>query len=150
MVQVIGINFDDEYATVSYIKKDKICSFKYKWNELIPTVIYFRNKEDYVIGEKAKNLQVINPSAAAEKFLSHLENNDDCNIVAEDGRKFKISPKAIISYFLNDLFRNIKEKFIRRFGVVDSVIDFVVISVPPKISVQSIESLHHAAAQART
>lgn len=55
MGKEIGIDFGTTNTVISYInKKGKLRQLKYEGQEIIPTVIYFLSKDEYLIGNDAK------------------------------------------------------------------------------------------------
>ena len=57
MGKEIGIDFGTTNTVVTYVdKKNNLRQLRYNRKEtIIPTVIYFKSKSDYVIGRDAKN-----------------------------------------------------------------------------------------------
>ena len=55
MGKEIGIDFGTTNTVISYInKKGKLRQLRYEGQEIIPTVIYFLSKNEYLIGNDAK------------------------------------------------------------------------------------------------
>ena len=151
MGQAIGIDFGTTNTVVSYIDKNKrLQSLKYKGKEIIPSVLFFKSKDEYIIGDRAKKMKVTNPRAAADNFKSRLGNKSTpYDIVAANGDQLTLHPRKAIYYFLNMMFHQaVEEKLIKEFGARDGVIDRVVITVPAKFNDKEIEQIRNAAVKA--
>ena len=150
MGQAIGIDFGTTNTVVSYKnKRGNFRQLKYKNEVLIPSVIFFRTRDDYVIGYPAKNQLVSNSAACVQNFKSNLgETRFTYEITATNGDKFKLTPKKAVKLFLNKVIMEVENKLIKDFGVDEGIIDRVVITVPAKFNPKEIEAIKSAAGDA--
>ena len=73
MGQAIGIDFGTTNTVVSYKnKRGNLKQLDYNGHILIPSVIYFKTKDNYLIGYSARNNLATNPAACVENFKSKL------------------------------------------------------------------------------
>ena len=148
MGQTIGIDFGTTNTVVSFKnKKGKIICLRGENNsKSIPTALYFRSKNDYVIGEKALKLADATNIEPIVSFKSHLnENHFRYNVVCEDGSSFKLSAKKATTYFLSKIINSVQDRVIKVFGAADGYIEKAIITVPAKFSPASKEEIQDAA-----
>lgn len=133
MGKEIGIDFGTTTTEVSYIdKKGHARSMKLEGsNVIIPTVLYFKSEEEYIIGNKASTMSRIHPSASVKNFkLYFTDTTKRYKVVAENGDEFLIKPVKAAQLFLNKLIQIIQPKLFSEFGEKGGAIDKVVITVP--------------------
>ncbi len=145
----IGLDFGTTNSVVTYEDKDgKLKSFKVNGSPLIPSVIFFKTREDYLIGQKALNRSGQNPAGAISGFKTKLnEDNMPYEVILSDGSKFKILPKVAVKYFLNKLMSEVQEYLLKK-RIADAAIDRAVITVPTKFNDKANQAIKSAAAQA--
>lgn len=150
MGKEIGIDFGTTNTVISYInKKGKLRQLRYEGQEIIPTVIYFLSKNEYLIGNDAKKRYKFKKNkAGCINFKPKVSEKEKYNIVAEDGSRLSLRPKDITKLFLNKLIRGIEERLIKEFGPIDGYIEKVVITVPAKFSSSEKEAIRKAAQNA--
>ena len=149
MAIAIGLDFGTTNSVVTYA--DEHGNLKtYRGaggSPLIPSVIYFKTKDDYVIGRKAIGLRAKNFSGAISGFKIKLnEENVPYSLVLEDGSKFKIMPGKVVQLFLNKLLRQVQDYLSKK--IDDATIDRAVITVPTKFSEAANRAIKNAAAKA--
>ena len=105
MTPVIGIDFGTTNTVVSYFKKNgKLRPMRYNGEDSIPSVICFRSKSEWIIGEDAKKLKGMYPEACVESFKSNFRDKDYLyEIKAINGDTFRYKPKFIAQCFLESL-----------------------------------------------
>ena len=146
----IGLDFGTTNSIVTYEdKKGKLRTFKQNGSPLIPSAIYFKSRDDYLIGTKALNMREKNFAALVTGFKTRLnEDNAPYELTLEDGSTFKINPKRVVSLFLNELMRNVQDNLSVKSNAADFVIDRAVITVPTKFNDRAKNAIKIAAAQA--
>lgn len=137
MGKEIGIDLGTTNTVVSYKnKKGHFRHIKYDGKDVIPSVVYFKSKEEYLIGQRAKKRMEANRNRAGiANFKTDLGDGNKCyEIVAENGDEFKLRPREIAIKFLNKLVCEIETRLQKEFGVEDGCIDKAVITVPAKFN----------------
>lgn len=133
MTPVIGIDFGTTNTVVSYFKKNgKLRPMRYNGEDSIPSVICFRSKSEWIIGEDAKKLKGMYPEACVESFKSNFRDKDYLyEIKAINGDTFRYKPKFIAQCFLESLMEYVSDKLMKEFGEPEAR---VVITVPAKFN----------------
>ena len=151
MGQAIGIDFGTTNTVVSYMNKaGNFKQLEYNGNPLIPSVIYFKSKSDYVIGTRAKNFRITAPKSCVENFKSHLgDKKFFYDVTAANGETFKITASKATNFFLNKVVEGVRDKLYKDFPTADEgQIDRAVITVPAKFNPKEIEIIKTAAGNA--
>lgn len=150
MGTAVGLDFGTTNSVVSYGKtNEKLRTYKLNGSPTIPSVLYFKSKDDYVIGQEALTLSEKNPAAKISSFKLKLnEDNLPYVITLEDGTNFRIQPKAAVRMFLNKLMTQVQNYLVKKFGAEDGVIDRAVITVPAKFKNTAVTAIKTAAASA--
>ena len=150
MGQAIGIDFGTTNTVVSYKnKRGNLRPLNYNGNILIPSVIYFKTKDNYLIGHSAKNNLATNPAACVESFKSKLgEKGYVDKVTATNGDKFNLAPRRAVKLFLGKIINDVEQILFKEFGTDEGVIDRVVITVPAKFNPTEIEAIKKAAGDA--
>lgn len=151
MGQAIGIDFGTTNTVVSYKnKRGNLHPLKYNGNILIPSVIYFKTKDTYLIGYPARNYQLNSADACVANFKSKLGRKGYFyDVTAANGDKFKLAPRRAVKLFLGKIISDVQQKFFEEFETTDKgSIDCVVITVPAKFNPTEIESIKKAASEA--
>lgn len=145
----IGLDFGTTNTVVTYEDKNgKLRPYKVNGSPLIPSVIYFKSRADYLIGQRALAKSKQNFAGAVSGFKTRLnEDNAPYEVTAEDGAKFKIVPKVAVKYFLNKLLGEVQEYLLKR-KLSDATIDRAVITVPTKFNDKANQAIKTAAASA--
>ena len=150
MGQAIGIDFGTTNTVVSYKnKRGNLHPLKYNGEILIPSVIYFKTKDAYFIGNAARNYQATYPDACVANFKSKLgDKSFYYNVTAVNGDKFRLIPRRAVKLFLTKIISDVEQKLFEEFGTDEGVIDRVVITVPAKFNPTEIEAIKKAAGDA--
>ena len=151
MGTAVGLDFGTTNTVVTYLDtKGKFRAFKQNGSPLFPSVIFFKSKDDYVIGETAKQLgEGKNSEAKISSFKTALNNDNKPYILKlDDDTNLKIMPKAAVRFFLNKLMREVQEYLIKKFGAENGIIDRAVITVPTKFKDSACNAIKTAAASA--
>ena len=145
----IGLDFGTTNSVVTYIEPNKKPrTYKPGGSPLIPSVIYFKTRDDYVIGQKAVAMSAKNFAGAISGFKIKLnEDNTPYVLTLEDGLTFKIMPKIVVKYFLNKLLGDVQTYLLKRKDI-DATIDRAVITVPTKFKDTANNAIKTAAASA--
>lgn len=133
MGKEIGIDFGTTTTEVSYIdKKGRSRSMRLDGGKaVIPTVLYFKSKEDYLIGQSAAARALAHPEACVRNFKPHLtDRSKKYRVKAENGDEFVIKPIKAAQFFLNHLIQIVQPKLLKEFGEAGGTIDKAVITVP--------------------
>lgn len=134
MGQVIGIDFGTTTTEVSYIKDNGVRSLKLEDGQYyIPTVLFFKSEDDYIIGHEAEKYsrnQDYSEAVVRNFKLDLTSKNIKYNVVAKDGTEFSVKPQKAAQLFLNRLLQIIQPKLIKIFGDKEGIIDKAVITVP--------------------
>lgn len=148
-MSAIGLDFGTTNSVVTYEDKNgKLKVYKVNASPLIPSVIYFKTRDDYVIGQKALAMSAKNFAGAVSGFKTRLiEDNTPYEVTLEDGSTFKILPKVAVKYFLNKLLGEVQEYLVKK-KIGDATIDRAVITVPTKFNDKANQAIKSAAAQA--
>lgn len=155
MGKEIGIDFGTTTTEVSYINKNghaRLMKLE-KNNAVIPTVLYFKAEDEYIIGEKASTMSRIHPEACVKNFkLYFTDSTKRFNVVAENGDEFIIKPVKAAQLYLNALIQIIQPKLLKEFGEQEGTIDKAVITVPaqfdPEEKAAIKSAIYKAASQA--
>lgn len=151
MGTAIGLDFGTTNTVVTYHdNKGKFKTFKKNGSPLLPSIIYFKNRDDYAIGETAKQLgDGKNPKAMASSFKTELnKDNKPYMLTLDDGTNLKVMPKAAVRFFLNKLIGEVQDHLIKKFGAENGIIDRAVITVPTKFKDSACSAIKTAAASA--
>lgn len=147
MGKAIGIDFGTTNTVVSYMNKNgHLRQLDYQGETLIPSIIYFKTKDEYVIGYPAKNASKTSPSACVDSFKTKLgADKFTYKITAKNSDTFRLTPKKAVMLFLNKVIKDVEQKLVQDFGTDEGVIDRVVITVPAKFNSKEIEAIKNAA-----
>ena len=115
-------------------KSGRIRALRYDKSEIIPSVIYFRDAEEYFIGGTAKKLLAQNPSAGMANFKTSIGDSQRHEIIADSGDKISIRARDAAKLFLNKVVQGIESKLVKEFGAATGCIDRAVITVPANFS----------------
>lgn len=148
MGKEIGIDFGTTNTVVSYVnKKGRLRQLRFDGSTLIPSVVYFKTKNEPIIGKKAKKLMELNKNQAGiASFKPKIGDKDfKYEVVAENGDEFKIKPRKVATIFLQAIIKSIQDKLVLEFGAIEGCIDKTVLTVPAKFSSTDKESTRKAA-----
>lgn len=155
MGKEIGIDFGTTTTEVSYIDKNEHArAMKLEaGTDVIPTVLYFKAEDEYIIGKKASTLSKIHPEACVKNFkLYFTDSTKRYKVKAENGDEFTIKPVKAAQLYLNKLIQIIQPKLLKEFGVEGGTIDKAVITVPaqfdPEEKAAVKDAIEKAASQA--
>ncbi len=133
MGKEIGIDFGTSTTEVSYIDKNGYArSMRLEKNRhYLPTVLFFKSENDFIVGERAIALGRKFPQAAIKNFKLYVTDpNKKWQIKAQNGDTFSIKPLKAVQLFLNKLIQMIQPKLFKEFGERGGAIDKAVITVP--------------------
>lgn len=133
MGKEIGIDFGTSTTEVSYIDKNGYArSMKLeKARHYLPTVLFFKSEDEFIIGESAARQGRRYPQAVIKNFkLFITDPAKKYRIKAQNGDSFTIKPLKAAQLFLNKLIQIIQPKLIKEFGESGGTIDKAVITVP--------------------
>ena len=151
MGKEVGIDFGTTNTVVTYVdKKSNLRQLRYNRKEsIIPTVIYFKSKSDYVIGSEAKKLLELNRNrAGVSNFkVSIGDNTKRYEIETDNGEAFKLKPKDVTKYYFNKIMEGIQGQLLKEFGA-EGYLDKAVITVPAKFNSTEKELIRKAAREA--
>lgn len=137
MGQAIGIDFGTTTTIVTYKnRKGKWRQLRYQHDDsIIPSVLFFKTREDYLIGREAANLQAAHPEAAISEFKRHLGDPDFLYEVTplDDPEPFRIRPRKAAMMFLQKIFADAGQALLHEFAG-EGEIDEAVLTVPAKFS----------------
>ncbi|MBD5158636.1 MAG: Hsp70 family protein, partial [Ruminococcus sp.] len=155
MGKEIGIDLGTTNTVVSYMNRyNNIRTMNLKSNKnraIIPSVIYFKSRNDILIGISAKSKGTLKPRACVKDFKSRLGNMKfKYNVTAENGEKFNITASKAVSIFLKKVIEDAQNVISDEFYDTPELasIDKVVISVPAKFEENQIADLKRAAKEA--
>ena len=135
MGKEIGIDFGTTNTVISYVNKSgRIRALRYDKSEIIPSVIYFRDAEEYFIGSTAKKLLAQNPSAGMANFKTSIGDSQRHEIITDSGEKISLRARDAAKLFLNKVVQGIESKLVKEFGAAVGCIDRAVITVPANFS----------------
>ncbi|MBR4904366.1 MAG: Hsp70 family protein [Selenomonadaceae bacterium] len=145
----VGLDFGTTNTVVTYEDKNgKLKPYKVNGSPLVPSAIYFKSRDDYIIGQKALNMGVQNFAALVTKFKTRLnEDNTPYDVILEDGSSFRLQPRVAVKYFLNKLLGEVQEYLMKK-KIGDAIIDRAVITVPTKFNDRANKEIKKAAAAA--
>jgi len=133
MGREVGIDLGTTNSVVSYIKEGKIKTLQFGRSHTVPSVVYFKSKNDRLYGEDAKSKGLLNPQAMVKHFKSKMgDTTHKFNIRAENGEQFQLSAKEVAKIFLNYLIDTANRKLMKDDS--SESIDDVVITVPAKFN----------------
>ena len=144
----IGIDLGTTTTIVSYTGKKlgKLKQLKYDSEKLIPSVLYFKSKDEWDIGETAVTEAEIHPLAGVANFKSHLSDPDyRYEVTAENGDHFFLKPREAAKRFLQRIIRGMEETLLKEFGAMGGTIDRAVITVPAKFPMTAKNATKRAA-----
>ena len=147
----IGLDFGTTNSVVTYVDdKGALKTFRQNGSPLIPSVIYFKSKDDYIIGLAALALSEKNIGGKISSFKTKLNdlNHKFDEITFEDGTKYKLNAKVAVKLFLNRLIGQVQEYLIKKFGAAAGIINRAVITVPTKFTDAANRAIKNAAASA--
>lgn len=150
MGQAIGIDFGTTNTVVSYKnRRGNLHSLDYNGNTLIPSVIFFKTRDNYLIGYSAKNNQETNAEACVANFKSKLgDKGFYYKVTAANGDEIRLAPRRAVKLFLSKIISDVEQILFKEFGTDEGIIDRVVITVPAKFNPTEIESIKKAAGDA--
>lgn len=144
----IGLDFGTTNSVVTYYDGGRFKTYKLNGSPLIPSAIYFKTRDDYLIGQKALSMSAKNFAGLVVGFKTKLNENDvPYELTLEDGSHFRIVPKVAIKLFLNKLFGEVQEYLLKK-RIADATIDRAVITVPTKFNDRANNAIKTAAASA--
>lgn len=147
----IGLDFGTTNSVAAYADDTgRIKIFRQNGAPLIPSVIYFKTKDDYIIGQAALALGERNSGGRVSGFKVKLNNPEHKfdEIIFEGGETFRLNPKTAVKLFLNRLIGQLQEYLIKKFGADEGIINRAVITVPAKFSSPANQAIKAAAASA--
>lgn len=144
----IGIDLGTTTTIVSYTGKKlgKLKQLKYDGEKLIPSVLYFKSKDDWDIGRTAVTKAEIHPLAGVANFKSHLSDPEyRYEVTAENGDHFLLKPREAAKRFLQKIVRGMEKTLLKEFGAMGGTIDRAVITVPAKFPMTAKNATKRAA-----
>ena len=144
----IGIDLGTTTTIVSYTGKKlgKLKQLKYDGEKLIPSVLYFKSKDEWDIGGTAVTEAEIHPLAGVANFKSHLSDPEyRYEVTAENGDHFLLKPREAAKRFLQKIVRGMEETLLKEFGAMGGTIDRAVITVPAKFPMTAKNATKRAA-----
>lgn len=150
MGKEIGIDFGTTNTIISYYDGDFITQYRYQGTTQIPSVIYFKTKDQYEIGVIAKNKRTHSKSNAGIDNIKMLllDPSKKCKIVAENGDIIEKKPKFFVTQFLRRLLNDMRDDFRIEYGVDEGSIDKVVVTVPVAFDDAAISKIKKAVIEA--
>ena len=152
MGKEIGIDFGTTTTEVSYVDDNgKIKSLKLdSGSYIIPTVLYFKSKEEWIIGKSAQNKGALDPSACVRNFKLFLTDPEQrFDVKAENGEEFVIKPIKAAQLFINSLIQKIQTELLKAVPD-DGTIDKAVITVPAQFDPEEKAAVKDAISRAAT
>ena len=145
----IGLDFGTTNTIVTYEDVGgKFKTYKLNGSPLIPSAIYFKTRDDYIIGQAALSMSTKNSAGLVQGFKTKLnENAAPFELTLEDGSHYKIVPKVAVKLFLNKLLGQVQEYLLKK-RIADATIDRAVITVPTKFNDRANNAIKTAAASA--
>lgn len=114
MGQAIGIDFGATNTVVTYLgKNNHYRQCKINGRALIPSVIYFKTKNDYTIGYPARRAKAREPRAGADAFKIRLDEPTPYEIVAKNGDKIKCIAGYLAHLYHNKILTDAQELLYR-------------------------------------
>jgi molecular chaperone DnaK len=145
----IGIDLGTTNTVISFVnKKGKLESLKFGRKHTISSAVYFKTKNDYIIGENALKKGLINPTSIIKNFKSKLgDRSFKFSVTASESKEtFEISAKNVTKIFLNKVIEKAQTKIQKKLKTQESI-DRAVITVPAKFSPTEKEATKWAAEQ---
>ena len=147
----IGIDLGTTTTIVTYRnKRGRLRQLRYGGETLIPSVIYFRSPDEWIIGKAAKTQMQIHPEAGIESFKRRIgDYGNRYDVTSENGDQFRISGRQAAEKFLATLVKYFDDKVIEAANDMDATIEHAVITVPAKFSTVEKEATKRAARNAQ-
>ena len=113
IIKNIGIDFGTT-NTVIY-SRDQKGKFKKIGGKSTRTAVYFKSRDEYIIGQDAVKSAESTPQALVLNFKPDICEKRE--IIAENGDKFKLKCEAVARLFLNQLLtEKVEKRFLKMFG----------------------------------
>lgn len=146
IIKNIGIDFGTT-NTVIY-SRDQKGKFKKIGGKSTRTAVYFKSRDEYIIGQDAVKSAESNPQALVLNFKPDICEKRE--IIAENGDKFKLKCEAVARLFLNQLLtEKVEKRFLKMFGTGEMTEqDKTVITVPAKFNPEQKKKIKRAASNA--
>ena len=146
MGKEIGIDFGTTNTVISYYnKKGRLRQLKYKNNAIIPSVIYYKAKDDFIVGSEAKKIAAFTKNGAGvASFKPQVGNSERREIVTEAGEKMMRRYRDIAADFLNCVINGIEEKLIKEFGPLEGTLKKAVVTVPAMFNDKERQAVRNA------
>lgn len=150
MGKEIGIDFGTTTTEVGYVdKKGRIRSMRLGTEHVIPTALYFKSEDSYLIGGKANILGQSDSMACVKNFkLYFTDPTKRFHVTAENGDEFVIKPVKAAQLYLNSLIQMIQPKLLKEFGETEGTIDKAVITVPAQFDPEEKAAVKNALSKA--
>ncbi len=149
--KAIGIDFGTTTTIVSYMgkKNGRLKQLKYDGEKLIPSVIYFKSKDEWDIGGTAVTEAAMHPLAEVANFKSHLSDSEyRYEVTAENGDHFFLKPREAARRFLKEIVPEMEKTLLKEFGNMGGTIDRAIITVPAKFPMTAKNAIKRAAIDA--
>ena len=144
----IGIDLGTTTTIVTYTgkKNGKLKQLKYKGEKIIPSLIYFENESEWVIGESARARMAMNPEAGVANFKGRLSDHGHTySVHPREGAAFELKPREVLKRFLYTIVKEMEATVIKEFKDEDGTIERAVITVPAKFPITSKNATKRAA-----
>jgi|GEM_PF-5420475 len=137
--KIIGIDFGTNNTTVSCMDENEspvAVKISPQTGYLIPTVLYFKTKDQYIIGASAAKNGMIHAQACVRNFKSDFDNPKKIYTVrAENGEEFRMNPLMAATKFLNKVIFEAQTRIAKQIPGHQNVhITKAIITVPAKFS----------------
>lgn len=146
MGKEIGIDFGTTNTVISYYnKKGRLRQLKYENSMMIPSVIYYKSKSEFIVGKEAKKkADYKKNSASVANFKPKIGSTERQEIITEAGEKILRSYRDIAADFLNRVINGVEDKLIHEFGPVEGVLEKAVVTVPAKFNDKERQAVRRA------